>query len=174
MRFNMTRTFSGCSHDAMIFFLSFFLRSLRAAASAPCQIWRLSLDKQINNAEQKKQLATCSMSEEHREFSGPARQTLCLNAWLIGDVINPLQLRLPGLFKIGFCFYWCWSLVQLLINQVFFFIWWFEMIVWARDPMHSSTLILSISVSEIARLCVENFGLGDEVTLRENKSAILE
>lgn len=134
-------------------FLFFFYRSSRASASAPCQIWGLSLDKQINNAERKKQLATCSMSEEHREFSGPARQTLGLNAWLIGDVINPLQLRLLGLFKIGFCFYWCWSFVQLLINQVFFFFlvvcWSFrpsflsEMIVWAGDPMHSSTLILS-------------------------------
>lgn len=181
----LNSTFSGCSHDAMIFFLFFFFyRSLWASASAPCQIWRLSGDKQINNAERKKQLATCSMSEEHWEFSGPARQTLGLNAWLIGDVINPLQLRLPGFFKIGFCFYWCWSLVQPLINQVFLFlIWWFVGVLgrrswvrWSSEPGIRCIPVRSFypSLCQKLRFWVENFGLGDEVTLRENKLAILE
>lgn len=148
----------------MPWFSFFFYRSSRASASARCQICRLSLDKQINNAERKKQLATCSMSEEHREFSGPARQTLGLNAWLIGDVINPLQLRLLGLFKIGFCFYWCWSFVQLLINQVFFLGGWFVEVLghrssvrWSSEPGIQCIPVCSFypdyGVSEIKTWC---------------------
>lgn len=137
----------------------FFFGSLRASAFAPCRIWGLSLDEQINNVEQKKQLATCSMSEECREFPGLAHQGLGLNAWLSGDVINPLQLRLLGFFKIGFLF------LLMLISHAdahqssFFFF--FKL----RFPSRWTTFSVLgrcsfyPSVCQKLRLCVQNFGV---------------